>query len=371
MRPAQRYIGLMSGTSMDGIDAGLLVYNNGYHLDRGTSMPFPAELHQRLQHLVESPSQVELDELGAIDTALGACFADAALSLLRDSSIPTSEITAIGSHGQTIRHRPTGDHPFTMQIGDPNVIAARTGITTVADFRRRDVALGGQGAPLAPAFHQAVFADTREERVVVNIGGMSNFTTLHTDGRVTGHDTGPGNVLMDAWSRQHHDQDFDDKGRWANSGRVNNELLQLLQAEQFFGLPPPKSTGREVFNLPWLTGHLLAMDIAPEAADVQATLCELTARSIAEAIQQYAAPAVRCMVCGGGARNDFLMQRLAANLPNCRVHTTEEYGIAPEWVEAAAFAWLAMQTLIGKSGNVTEVTGARQPAILGAIYSAG
>jgi len=361
----------MSGTSMDGVDAGLLLASSDFVLERGITYPLPRELHGRLLRLVEHPTHVSLDEIGQLDTALGICFSAAVAELLRQCDLNATDITAIGSHGQTIRHGPSAAYPYSMQVADANVIAAKTGITTVADFRRRDIALGGHGAPLAPAFHQAIFSHPEEERVVVNIGGMSNITALHADGTVSGHDTGPGNVLMDAWAQQHHNQPFDDKGKWARQAVISRELLQLLKSEEFFGRPPPKSTGRELFNLSWLTGHLLSMDAAPDPADVQTTLCELTASSIAESIHDYAPGATRCLVCGGGARNDFLMERLAALLPQCVVESSEQHGIAPEWVEAAAFAWLAMQTLTGRAGNVPDVTGASKQAILGAIYSAG
>ncbi|MDH3647447.1 MAG: anhydro-N-acetylmuramic acid kinase [Gammaproteobacteria bacterium] len=371
VKTVQRYIGLMSGTSMDGVDAGLLVFGKDVIMDRGITHPFPPDLHKHLVHVVDHPTQVSLDELGELDTALGECFSDAVVELLSLSQLEAADITAIGSHGQTIRHGPSALHPFSMQIGDANVIVARTGITTVADFRRRDVALGGQGAPLTPAFHDAVFSHSDENRVVVNIGGMSNMTALSVNAAVAGHDTGPGNVLMDAWAKQHHDQPFDNNGAWARTGNVNNELLQLLLSEEFFQLAPPKSTGRELFNLPWLTAHLLSMDAAPEPADVQATLCELTALSIAEAIKAYAPEAQRCLVCGGGARNEYLMDRLNALISHCVAESTERYGIAPEWVEAAAFAWLARQTLLGRDGNMPAVTGAAHSAVLGVILSAG
>lgn len=366
----QRYIGLMSGTSMDGVDAGLLVFKKGFHLDRGISYPFPADLHKSLLHVVEHPHQVSLDELGQLDTALGECFADAVNELLGACQINASDVTAIGSHGQTIRHGADSSHPFTMQIGDANVIAARTGITTVADFRRRDVALGGQGAPMAPAFHHAAFSDSKEYRVVINIGGMSNITSLPGNDDVAGHDTGPGNVLMDAWAKQHHNEPFDNDGTWARSGKINQTLLELMLSEDYFTLAPPKSTGRELFNLPWLTAHLISMDNAPAPADVQATLCELTARTITAAIEAYAPQATRYLVCGGGARNSFLMERLTALSGKRKVGTTEQYGIAPEWVEAAAFAWLAIQTLAGRPGNLPRVTGASRSAVLGTIFSA-
>ena len=369
--PVKRFIGLISGTSMDGVDAGLLVFEKGFVIDRGITFPFPADLYKSLLHVVEHPTRLSLDEIGQLDTALGECFADAVNALLDDCQLKSTQITAVGSHGQTIRHGPTATHPFTMQLGDANVIAARTGIATVADFRRRDVALGGQGAPLAPAFHQAAFHSPKEHRVVINIGGMSNMTDLPANAEISGHDTGPGNVLMDAWARQHHNEPFDNDGAWARSGNVDEDLLQILLADEFFSRPPPKSTGRELFNLPWLTSHLLSMDAAPAPADVQATLCELTAGSITDAIETYAPEATRYLVCGGGAHNSFLMERLSARANKRSVETTGRYGIAPEWVEAAAFAWLAMQTLAGRHGNLPRVTGASRSAVLGSIYSAG
>ncbi|MBT8131627.1 MAG: anhydro-N-acetylmuramic acid kinase [Gammaproteobacteria bacterium] len=360
----------MSGTSMDGVDAGLLHCDLSFSVEKGITLPFPHDLHSQLLHLVDHPGSVSLDKLGRLDAAIGGCFADAVEQLLKSCKLRARDITAIGSHGQTIRHQPSGPYAFSMQIADPNVIAARTGITTVADFRRRDIALGGQGAPLTPAFHHAVFADKSEERVVVNIGGMSNMTLLSRAGEVAGHDTGPGNVLMDAWARQHHGQSFDNEGSWARSGSVNEELLRLLLAEDFFDLAPPKSTGRELFNLPWLTAHLISMDDAPTPEDVQTTLCELTARTIAQAIKRYLPAAKRCLVCGGGANNTYLMERLSALSSQCVIESTAQYGIDPEWVEAAAFAWLARQTLLGRSGNLQAVTGASAPAVLGAIFSA-
>ncbi len=365
----RHFVGLMSGTSMDGVDAGLLTINGGFRLRQGITRPYPSDLYRRLLHLVDSPHRVSLDELGALDSWIGECFADAVAALLDNTGLDAPEIEAIGSHGQTVRHDPLGSHPFTLQIGDPNVIAARTGITTVADFRRRDVALGGQGAPLAPAFHRAAFAHPAEERVVMNIGGMSNITVLHGTTDVSGHDTGPGNVLMDAWCHQHHGEPFDAEGRWARTGEVDTKLLDGLMSEEFFSRPPPKSTGRETFNLPWLTGQLLAMDEAPQPENVQATLAALTVRSIAESIQRYAPRATRCLVCGGGAHNTFLMELLAAALDDCVVESTDQHGIAPQWVEAAAFAWLARQTLDGGSGNLPAVTGAAAATVLGAVYS--
>lgn len=365
----RRFIGLMSGTSMDGIDAGLLrVDGRRLRLEHALTRQLPGSLQGRLADVVASADAVALDDLGELDTALGGCFADAALELLAEAGVAAADVDAIGSHGQTIRHGPLAPHPFTLQIGNPAVIAARTGIDTIADFRSRDVALGGQGAPLAPGFHRAAFA-AAEERVVVNIGGISNVTILHRDGSVSGHDTGPGNVLLDAWCLEHRGTAYDDAGSWARGGRVNPALLQRLIGEDYFCRPPPKSTGRELFDVPWLTSHLMAHAERCPPADVQATLAELTARTIADAVGRYAPRAARVLVCGGGAHNAFLLERLAASLP-CALETTERYGIAVDFVEAAAFAWLAWRFREGQPGNVTAVTGASAPAVLGSLTPA-
>lgn len=363
----RRYIGLMSGTSMDGLDAGLLVVDGeDLRLEYGLTHALPGSIHGRLADLVANANAVSLDELGELDTALGGCFADAALALIDATQLAPRDIDAIGSHGQTVRHAPMASFPFTLQIGNPAVIAARTGIDTIADFRSRDVALGGQGAPLAPAFHQAAFASATEDRVVVNIGGISNVTILHRDGSVSGHDTGPGNVLLDAWCREHLERAYDADGAWARSGAPDRGLLDRLLAEPFFSRPPPKSTGRELFDMPWLTQHLIEVGHAPPPADVQATLCELTAQTIANAIGRYAPNANRVLFCGGGAHNGYLLERLAALLP-CASDTTAAFGLEPDFVEAAAFAWLAWQFRRGAPGNIPAVTGANAPAILGSV----
>jgi anhydro-N-acetylmuramic acid kinase len=275
-------------------------------------------------------------------------------------------VRAVGSHGQTVRHRPRGTHPFTLQIGDANVIAARTGIAVVADFRRRDVALGGQGAPLLPAFHKAAFGDASEERIVVNIGGVANLTLLPAKGEVRGFDTGPGNVLLDHWSREHLHEPYDAEGSFAAGGRVDEALLTHLLADPYFAAPPPKSTGPEHFNGPWLEGALGATRRKPE--DVAATLAELTARSIADATKRQAPGVARVFACGGGAHNKHLMARLAALLPGATLASTTSLGIDPDWVEAAGFAWLARETLQRRPGNLPSVTGAAQYSVLGAIY---
>ena len=288
----------------------------------------------------------------------------AVLALLTDTGVSTEAVSAIGQHGQTLRHHPSGDIPYTVQIGDPNRLAERTGITVVADFRRRDMAAGGQGAPLVPAFHAAQLAMPGIATAVVNIGGIANVTLIATDGGVTGWDTGPGNTLLDAWVSRHQGVPFDDAGKWAATGNLLRPLLVDMLEDPYFTRSHPKSTGPELFNLDWVTSHL----VGEAAADVQRTLVELTAASIARALVDASPKVVR--VCGGGARNGFLMQRLCARLPECEVTTTAAAGVDPAWVEAWAFAWLAEQTLAGQPGNVPSVTGAKGPRVLGGIYRA-
>ncbi|HEX9138322.1 MAG TPA: anhydro-N-acetylmuramic acid kinase [Steroidobacteraceae bacterium] len=363
------YIGLMSGTSVDGIDAVLLdVSSQGLKIRAAAQRSWPESIRQRLHQLIEHPGEMALDELGELDHAVGAEFAAAASHLLSAASLDSGQIRALGSHGQTVRHRPRGLTPFTMQIGDPNLIAERTGIDVIADFRRRDIAAGGEGAPLVPAFHAAAFGIPGRMQAVVNIGGIANVTLLAADGTVTGFDTGPGNCLLDGWARRHLGQPIDENGRWAASGRINAALLKALLSEPYFSLPPPKSTGRELFASAWLERALTSRAIEP--ADVQATLAELTARSIGAALLagDRARQPDRVLVCGGGAYNPHLMNRLAAALPGIELGTTASCGIAPEHVEGAAFAYLAHCHLTGLAGNVPAVTGARHGVVLGARY---
>ena len=363
------YIGLMSGTSVDGIDAVLLdVGPHGLKLQAAAQRSWPESVRQRLHQLIERPGEVGLDELGELDHAVGAEFAAAVIQLLNVTSLDGGQIRAIGSHGQTVRHRPRGLTPFSMQIGDPNLIAERTGIDVVADFRRRDIAAGGEGAPLVPAFHAAAFRIPGRTQAVVNIGGIANVTLLAADGTVTGFDTGPGNCLLDGWARRHLAQPIDEGGRWAASGRINAALLQALLTEPYFSLPNPKSTGRELFSSAWLERALTGR--ALEAPDVQATLAELTAKSIGAALLSGGGKQKldRVLVCGGGAYNQHLMNRLAAALPGIELVTTASRGIAPEHVEGAAFAYLAHCHLAGLAGNVPTVTGARHGVVLGALY---
>jgi anhydro-N-acetylmuramic acid kinase len=360
----ERFIGLMSGTSADAVDAVLAAIGPcGFRLEAAHHTPLPADLQESVRALARTGG---LDELGDLDVALGELFADAALALLAQAGVEPASVTAIGSHGQTARHRPRAPRPFTLQIGDPNVIAARTGITTVADFRRRDVALGGQGAPLVPAFHQAVFASPDEARAVLNLGGIANLTLLRPGQPVTGFDTGPANVLMDAWARRHLGRPWDEDGRWAASGTPDEGLLAAFLGHPFLSMAPPKSTGPEEFGLAWLDEVLAARGGAVGPQDVQATLVAFTTETVARSLGDLAVG--RLLVCGGGARNSNLLERLAERLGGTRVSTTGEAGIDPGLVEACAFAWLAHRTLAGLPGNLPSVTGARKAAPLGAVY---
>lgn len=366
---AQHYIGLMSGTSMDAIDAVLADFSGGtpkvigFHrvlLEQG--------LREAMLRLIDNSTPHPLQCLGELDHLLGDAFATAALELLRQTGCAPDAVAAIGSHGQTIYHQPLGDLPFTLQVGDPNRIAAATGITTVADFRRRDMALGGQGAPLVPAFHAALFRRPDRERVVLNLGGIANITLLPADADrpVSGFDTGPANVLLDIWSRRHLDQPFDRNGAWAASGTIVPTLLEAMLRAPYFALEPPKSTGRELFNESWLDQQLGGSPASP--TDVQATLLELTAVTVAQAVRRFAADTGELIACGGGAFNGQLLARIRHHLPAWQITTSGDYGLDPQWIEATAFAWLAQQTLAGLPGNVPTVTGAREAAVLGGIY---
>ncbi len=364
------YIGLMSGTSADAIDAVLVALpaNGPLKLLASHSHPIPERTKKTIHSLV-LPGPNEIDRLGALHTELGELFSAAALAVLRAGKLTAKDVRAIGSHGQTVRHRPTGTFPFSLQVGNPSVIAERTGITTVADFRARDIAAGGQGAPLVPAFHQYLFHSRERSRAIVNIGGIANVTYLPADDAqpVLGFDTGPGNTLLDAWARQHLGKTHDENGQWAGGGRPADALLEKLLADPYFTALPPKSTGREYFHAGWLTQRVPA-GLRPQ--DVQATLAELTARSIADAIRRFLPVCDEVFVCGGGAHNRDLMERLRARLKPLPLATTDALGLAPDWVEATAFAWLAHRTLEAKPGNLPSVTGAQHPVILGGIYRA-
>lgn len=362
------YLGLISGTSADAIDAALVQFEG----DRPTAlatlaMPYDAALRDRILALALGREQASFDRSGELDVAIGQAFATAAETLIKRSGVVRERIRAIGSHGQTLWHRPDAAHPFTTQLGDPNVIAERLRITTVADFRRRDIAAGGQGAPLAPAFHAACLASSREARAVLNLGGIANLTLLVPDEPVRGFDTGPASGLMDAWCHEHTGEPFDRDGVLAAQGRIDEGLLARLLADPYFARPTPKSTGRETFQLHWLRAHLRAGEAI---ADVQASLLALTARSIADALHRECPKARRVIACGGGVHNARLMAALDANLAPVILETSAAHGIDPDFVEAIAFAWLARETLAGRHGNRPEVTGARGPRVLGAIWPA-
>lgn len=364
------YIGIMSGTSMDAIDSALVSFeNNKTNLLATTSTPIPAHLKTTLLALCQS-TECDIRTLGETDTQIGILFAENCLKLLTKSGFCANDIVAIGSHGQTIYHHPNHAYPFTLQIGDPNIIAARTHITTVADFRRRDMALGGQGAPLVPAFHAYLFGNKNADQWAVNIGGMANITYLPSDEKksIIGFDTGPGNTLLDQWHEIHQKQPYDHEGQWGRSGKIDAELLAHLLDDPYFKKLPPKSTGREYFNLKWLNEKLSVFKKKFAPADIQATLTELTAKTIADAIEHIHTPNPTLWVCGGGAYNHYLMERLRANLHDFKVVSTTEAGIDPQWIEAAAFAWLAKQTIEKKPGNCSSVTGASRNTILGGIY---
>ena len=351
---------------MDAIDAALLDFSdNKCALVSSHSHEIPAKSITQLQTLTQSET-FNIKTLGTLDVELGKLFADAAKQLLHNTQIDTNKVIAIGSHGQTVFHAPDSNPPFTLQIGDPNTIAQLTGITTVADFRRRDIAAGGQGAPLAPAFHNNVFRSTKKNRIILNIGGIANITVLSADKSqpVFGFDTGPGNCLLDSWIARHLGHRFDKDGTWAATGRINSKLLDTLLQDDYFSLATPKTTGREYFNLHWLDQH--KPDDEPQ--NIQATLAQLTIESIAHAIEDHAPDTDEIYVCGGGAFNSLLMQGLNKRLSNKNVATTAELGTDPEWVEATAFAWLAKQTLENRSGNISSVTGANETVILGGIY---
>ncbi|WP_429178953.1 anhydro-N-acetylmuramic acid kinase [Aeromonas salmonicida] len=365
----ERYIGLMSGTSMDGIDA-VLVMMDGDELrvEAAISHPWPTarELHELC-----TPSDNEIDRMGVADNLVAREFATATHALLAKAGLTPKDIRAIGSHGQTIRHRP--QLGFTLQIGNAALLAALTGIDVIADFRTMDMALGGQGAPLVPAFHQALFAKPGALRVVLNLGGIANISVLPGNaGGVYGFDTGPANTLLDGWYRRHQPDggNYDAGGQWAASGQLIPSLLAKLLAHPYFAAPAPKSTGREMFTLDWLDGELAGSAYAP--VDVQRTLQALTCHSIARQLPALdeAQSRPELFVCGGGAHNAPLLSELANLLPGWRIASTFDLGLAPDWVEGAAFAWLAQRFIHRQPGNLPAVTGASRPAVLGALYPA-
>ncbi|GFZ75574.1 anhydro-N-acetylmuramic acid kinase [Pseudohongiella nitratireducens] len=377
------FIGLISGTSMDGIDAALIQLHRDAQPEIISTLatPYSQELSEALARLCLNQT-IKPSQLGAINIQVGRAFAQAALNLLSANNLTTSDITAIGSHGQTVWHEPDSDTPFTMQLGDPNTIAHLTGITTVADFRGRDMAAGGQGAPLAPLFHQHCFYHPDNQAAIVNIGGIANLTTLADQKQdcPSGFDTGPGNVLMDCWINHCQQRAYDHNGDWARQGEVIPSLLSHMLQEPYLQLPAPKSTGRELFNLVWIQEVLqastsISQTEAQSQANIQRTLLELTAVTICQAFEsqienQGKAKYPQLAVCGGGAHNPLLMDRLAALLPKVEVCSTRVLGIDPDWVEAGTFAWLASETLKGRRFNNQRLTGAQGNIILGGIYTA-
>lgn len=363
----QLFIGLMSGTSLDGVDAALVAFENDGTLATLCTqlLPYPDDLRTTILTL-QHPSENELETTALVSNRLARLYAEVVQQILIKANIPASAITAIGCHGQTIRHCPgfSDGTGFTLQIGNAALLAEMTGITVVADFRSRDIAAGGQGAPLVPAFHQAVFADPSISRAVVNIGGIANITYLDGD-EVFGFDSGPGNMLLDAWIKQHKGLDYDADGLWSSSGQVIAPLLSAMLTDPYFAQIPPKSTGRDLFNSLWLGTHLANQNYRAE--DVARTLVALTAHSIAEALQHYCGKVDEIYLCGGGAHNSLLRADLQALL-NAKTALTDVLGIGVDWVEAIAFAWLAKQCLEKKTANLPQVTGAKAPRILGAIY---
>jgi len=360
------YLGLMSGTSLDGLDFALIQQSDSTKLLATHYEPMPAQLKQELLALCASGPD-ELARAALAEQCWAALASIGIDKLLRQAQIAPSSIRAIGSHGQTVRHEPK--RGFSIQIANPALLAELTGISVVGDFRRRDVAAGGQGAPLVPAFHEAMFSDPKRTRAVLNIGGFSNLSLLAPGMTTLGFDCGPGNVLLDAWIQRHLAQPFDRNGSWAASGTLQSRLLESLLSDEFFAASGPKSTGRELFNLPWLDAHLSPLDdIAPE--DVQATLLELSARSICNALLESQPNTEDLLVCGGGAHNAALMDRLQNLLPSTRVTSTAAFGVEPDWIEAMAFAWLAHCCLENIPANRPSVTGARGLRVLGAIYPA-
>lgn len=361
------FIGLMSGTSLDGVDVALVEFDDALHprVLNTHFVAYPAALRAEILAL-QHPTENELEVTALMGNTLAQLYADAVNQLLNSIKLSAAAITAIGCHGQTIRHRP--ELGFTMQIGNPALLAELTGITVVADFRSRDIAAGGQGAPLVPAFHKALFANDKVNRAVINIGGIANITYLARSGETFGFDSGPGNMLLDAWIKQHLDLDYDADGAWASTGEVIETLLSAMLTDPYFSLTPPKSTGRDLFNHKWLDTHLANKNYQPN--DVARTLTALTAHSIHRALKQHCGAVDEVYLCGGGAKNSLLKHALQELLGDVALEITDKLGVGVDWAEAIAFAWLARQCMNQEAANLPEVTGAKGPRILGAIYQA-
>lgn len=367
MTDSDLFIGLISGTSVDGIDCALVDFAGGKpSLVASHCSALEHSLREDILSLCEGTG-LSLSLLGETHIRIGRAFAQAVTELVESAGKTPQDIAAIGSHGQTVWHQPGGDAPFTLQLGDANSIAQRTGIATVADLRGRDMAAGGQGAPLAPLLHREVFYSQNVDRVIINIGGISNITVLPRQGKCLAFDTGPGNVLMDYWINKHQGLEYDKDGAWAAQGQFNLSLLNALLGESYFTQKLPKSTGRELFNGRWLEAKLDALGLQIAPVDVQATLLTFTVTTIVSDLSRYCSPQ-EIYVCGGGAHNKALMDQLGKVASECSVSSTADLGIAPDWVEAIAFAWMARETLAGRPIDTHPFTGAREPVLLGAIY---
>ena len=358
------FVGLISGTSRDGVDAALVsLQDDRTDLLHAICLPYPGALRRDLDRMIEAGEEPPPGRVSALDEQLGRFFARSVVELTEQAGVERRDIMAIGSHGQTVWHDPAGDPPVSIQLGSGSLIARVTGITTVSDFRRADLRAGGQGAPLAPLLHRKAFNSPDERRAVLNLGGIANLTLLGGE-NVTGFDTGPGNCLLDAWIRQCRGLDYDESGAWAATGNVSEGLLDALLDEPYFKRLPPKSTGLEHFNLGWLLSRM--DDSGLSTADVQCTLAELTASTIAHDLLEFRPR--RLLVCGGGIRNAYLLARLKEHLGDCEVESTAAHGMDPDWVEAILFAWLARERIEGRTLDTRSVTGAREPVLLGKIF---
>lgn len=367
--PEGYYIGLMTGTSMDAVDTVLVDIKHGQttRLVGSYEQPLPDEFRASINHVCDA-TQDSVDHVARLDLQLADLYAECIRSLLEQTAIKAEQVMAIGSHGQTIRHCPDCQPAYSVQIGNAARLVELTGITTVNNFRQRDMAAGGQGAPLAPLFHHHLFSQLDRTIVCINLGGIANISILRANGEIEGFDTGPANTLMDQWVMQQQQQRYDENAAWASSGTINQALLEKLLEEPWLKRPPPKSTGPELFNLQWLQPYLDDIDAGP--ADVQSTLCEFSAVTIANAIAGNASDAQAAVLCGGGAYNPLLVERIQHHLPNLPISDSSHSGIKPEWIEACMFGWLAYRALNGLTGNVPRVTGASHEVILGAIYPA-